>query len=97
MRLTAAKPDFRIRLNGVYVPEIHVRRGQDGGNELMAKDSEFGWLVVSDDPAMNLEYRDETSWALLPVEMKQASEDRGWNTTTSQELIAILWTTGVLK
>ncbi len=25
-----SRPDFRIRLNGVYIPEINVRRGLDG-------------------------------------------------------------------
>jgi len=97
MRLTTAKPDFRIRLNGVYIPEIHVRRGQDGGNELMAKDSEFGWIVVDDSPDMLLEYRDETAWALLPLEMRRESTDKGWNRTTPQELLGVLWVVGVLK
>jgi hypothetical protein len=34
-----------------------------------AKDPEFGWIVVDDRPDMLLEYRDETAWALLPLEM----------------------------
>jgi len=44
-----------------------------------------------------LEYGDETSWALLSVEMKQASVDKGWNRATPRELIGILWNSGVLK
>lgn len=91
------KPEFRIRLNGVYMPEINVRRGPDGGNELTAKVSELGWIVVDDRPDMVLEYRDETAWALLPMEMCQASVDKGWNRATPHELIGILWSSGVLK
>lgn len=92
-----SKPEFCIRLNGVYMPEINVRRGPNGGNELTAKDPEFGWIVVDDSPDMLLEYRDETAWALLPVEICQASVDKGWNRTTPQELLRILWVVGVLK
>jgi hypothetical protein len=79
------------------MPEIHVRRRQDGGNELMAKDSEFGWIVVDDSPDMLLEYRDETAWALLSLEMRRESTDKGWNRTTPQELIGVLWVVGVLR
>jgi hypothetical protein len=92
-----AKPEFRIRLNGVYIPEINVRRGPDGGNELAVKDPELGWIAVDDRSDMVLEYRDETAWALLPMAMCQASVDKGWNRTTPQELIGVLWNSGVLK
>jgi hypothetical protein len=87
-------PEFRFRLNGMYLPEINV---MDGGKTLAVKDRELGWFVVPDDPAMVLEYRDETAWALLPMEMCQASVDKGWNRTTPQELIGVLWNSGVLK
>lgn len=87
-------PEFRFRLNGIYLPEINV---MDGGKTLAVKDRELGWFAVPDDPAMVLEYRDETAWALLPMEMCQASVDKGWNRTTPQELIGILWSSGVLK
>lgn len=90
-------PEFRFRLNGIYLPEINVRSGPDGGNELTAKVSELGWIVVDIRPDMVLEYRDETAWALLPLEMCQASTDKGWNRATPEELIGILWNTGVLK
>lgn len=90
-------PEFRFRLNGIYLPEINVRRGPDGGNELTVKDKELGWIVVDDRPDMALEYRDETAWALLPMEMCQASVDKGWNRATPEELIGILWNSGVLK
>ena len=90
-------PEFRIRLNGVWVPEINVRRGPNGGNELTVKLKDLGWIVVDDRPDMVLEYRDETAWRLLPVEICQASWDRGWNRTTPQGLIGVLWVAGVLK
>jgi len=98
MCLTDAKPDFRIRLNCVDVPEINVRRSPDGeSNELTVKDNELGWIVVDDMPRMCLEYRDETAWALLPLEMCRASVDKGWNRATPEELIGVLWNAGVLK
>lgn len=92
-----AKPEFRIRLNGVYLPEINVRRSPDGGNELTVLLKDLGWIVVDDRPDMALEYRDETAWKLLPVEMCQASADKGWNQTTPQELLGILWVAGVIE
>jgi len=87
-------PEFRFRLNGTVLPEINV---MDGGRTLAVKDGELGWFVVLDHPAMVLEYRDETAWSLLPMEMCQASVDKGWNRTTPKELIGILWSSGVLK
>jgi hypothetical protein len=90
-------PEFRFRLNGIYLPEINVRRGPDGGNELTVKIEGLGWIVMDDRPDLVLEYRDETAWALLPMQMCQASVDKGWNRATPQELIGILWNAGVLK
>jgi hypothetical protein len=93
-----AKPEFRIRLNGVFVPEINVRRSEDGqSNVLLVNDKEVGWIVVDDMPCMKLEFRDDTAWSLLPMEVCQASVDKGWNQTTPEELIGILWNMGVLK
>jgi hypothetical protein len=89
-----SKPEFRFRLNGTIMPEINVL---DGGKALAVKDRELGWFVVPDDPAMVLEYRDETAWSLLPTEMCQASVDKCWNRATPQELIGVLWVVGVLK
>jgi hypothetical protein len=106
-RTMKAVPEFRIKLNGVSIPEIRVQRegGSESGHiQIAVRDADLGWFVVSNDenvhdalPKFQLEYRDETSWALLPDEMKQASEDKGWNQTTPQELIDILWTVGVLR
>ncbi len=101
----SSKPDFRIRLNGIYVPEIRVKRETpDGEIQLVVLDADLGWFVVDGNegladglPEFILEYRDETSWALLPVEMIQDSVDKGWNHTTPHQLIGILWTAGVLK
>lgn len=102
---TPSKPEFRIRLNGTHIPNINVRRAPDGlGMELVVKDETLGWLVVDGNegvhkalPHFVLEYRDETAWALLTAEMKRASVDKGWNRCTPQELIGILWNTGVLE
>lgn len=81
------------------MPNINVRRTPDGeGNELLVKfDEELGWVPIYDSDPMVLDYRDETAWSLLPDEMKRNSKDRGWNRCTSQELIGILWSAGVLK
>jgi len=59
------------------------------------EDVDLGWFTIND--SFKVEYRDETSWALLPKEMKQASVDKGWNTCSPGELIGILWSTGVLQ
>jgi hypothetical protein len=93
---TPSTPAFHIRLNGVCVPEINIYPNADGvTQQLAARDAVIGWMTVTDD--IDLEYRDTSSWLLLPVEMRRASEDKGWNRTTPGELIGILWTTGVLK
>jgi hypothetical protein len=73
-----SKPIFRIHLNGVYIPNINVRRASDGeGNELLVKDEEIGWIPLHDNDEIVLEYRDETAWSLLPDEMKRDSRARG--------------------
>jgi hypothetical protein len=102
-----AVPEYRIRVNGVYVPEICIQRENKdpkGDIQLVVKDSILGWFVVDDNkdihsglPHFKLEYRDETSWRLLPDHLKQASVDKGWNVSTPEELIGILRNTGVLK
>jgi hypothetical protein len=107
-----AKPEFRIRLNGIYMPEVRVQRETPDGEMQLAvrvdiavqneigfihQGIDLGWIIVDDRPDFILEFRDETSWALLPVEMKQASVDKGWNRATPRELIGVLWTAGVLK
>jgi hypothetical protein len=93
-----SKPIFRIHLNGVYIPNINIRRTPNGeGNELLVEDQEIGWIPLYDDDGTILEWRDETAWSLLPEELKRNSQDSGWNRCTPQELIGILWNTGVLE
>lgn len=93
----ALPPEFRIKVMGFIVPEILVRPNARGGNDLIVRDEELGWFTVPDHPMWRVEYRDETAWALLPIEVCQASTDKGWNKCTAGELIGILWTAGVLR
>jgi hypothetical protein len=89
------KPEFRVRLNGVCIPEIRVQRAPDGGLEIAVRDAVIGWFVITNDCI--LEYRDETSWAMLPICMRQESIDKGWYRTTPQELIEVLRTARVIQ
>ena len=104
MRLTT-KPEFRIKLNGIYIPNIRVQKALDGGYDLAVrfdigmdhgKEIDLGWFVVPVRPDLVLEYRDETSWALLPAEVRQTSTDKVWNACTPHELIGVLWNAGIL-
>ena len=107
---TNSKPEFRIRLNNQYVPNIRVQKARDGGYDLAVRfdidvqhedatieELDLGWFVAENRPDLVLQYRDESSWALLPTEIKRASLDKGWNTCAPQELIGILWNTGILQ
>jgi hypothetical protein len=102
-------PEFRFRLNGEIAPEIFIQRAlansEPIGEWQIAVDIDgIGRLTIDDnaqlwDPALPqfvLELRDETSWALLPIPMRQASEDKGWNRVTPQELVEILESAGVI-
>jgi hypothetical protein len=93
-----SKPQFRIRLNGMSVPELNVRPDPERAGEwqIAVCLEGLGWMVVDDRPNMVLEFRDETSWALLPVPMRQAFVDKGWCRATPQELIDMLQFTGVI-
>ena len=100
-------PEFRIRVNAVYMPEINIRRKDRnplGDVQLWVKDANLGWFEVDDVndihsglPKFHVEYRDEDAWELVPDDMRQASADKGWNTTTAEGLIRVLWYAGVLK
>lgn len=105
-----AHPQFRITLNGWYVPNVRVQKAPDGGYALAVRtdvelqddegsvqEADLGWFLVENRPDLVLRYRDEDAWALLPLEMKQASVDKGWNSCAPEELIGILWTWGVLQ
>ena len=102
-------PEFRFRLNGEIVPEIFIQRAlvnsEPIGEWQIAVDIDgIGRLTIDDnaqlwDPALPqfvLELRDETSWALLPIPMRQASEEKGGNRVTLQELVEILESGGVI-
>jgi len=60
------------------------------------RDEEIDWFAIDDRLDWILEYRDETAWQLLPLELRRASVDKGWNRTMPQELIQILWLAGVI-
>jgi hypothetical protein len=101
-------PEFRFRLNGRIMPEIFVQRalvdGEPCGEWQIAVEIDgLGRFTIDDNsdlwdaalPQFILEYRDETSWALLPSTEKRASKDKGWHRVTPQELIAILELAGI--
>lgn len=90
-----SKIDVRVRLNGVIVPELKVRKANDGGLEIAVRDETIGWFGVTED--FITEHRDETSWALLPQEMKAESKDKGWCRTSPVELIEIFQATGIIQ
>jgi len=103
-------PEFRITLNDYYVANVRVQKAPAGGYDLAARmevsvqnedksveEHDLGWIIVDNRPDLVLRYRDETSWALLPTDIKQSSVDRGWNICTPQELIGVLWTSGILQ
>jgi hypothetical protein len=62
------KPEFRFRLNGIYIPEVRVQRETpDGDIQLAVRDEDLGWFVIDNNegihealPMFALEYRDET-------------------------------------
>jgi len=96
--------EFRFRLNGDIMPEIFIQRalvdGEPIGEYEIAVEIKYlgGRFTLDDnshlwDPALPqfvLEYRDETSWDLIPLELRLTMEDRGWNRVTPVELVGIL-------
>ncbi|MGB2677583.1 MAG: hypothetical protein WAN12_10930 [Candidatus Acidiferrum sp.] len=95
--MPSKQTDFAFRLNGTFMPEINVQRDSAGELQLAFRDPEVGWFTIDHSPDFVLEYRDEASWELLPLELRRASTDKGWNRATPRELIGILWNAGVLK
>ena len=89
--------DFCFRLNNTFIPKINVQRDQAGELQIAVRDPEVGWFAIDDRPDFVLEYRDEASWELLPLELRRASTDKGWNRTTPQELIGVLLVAGAIK
>jgi hypothetical protein len=103
-------PEFRFRLNGEIMPEIFVQRalidGEPIGEWQIAVEVDGLRRFTLDDnsnlwdpalPQFVLEFRDETSWALLPIPDRQASKDKGWNCVTPQELVTILQSEGLIS
>ena len=95
--------ELRFRLNGQIVPEIFIQRAMVNGEpvgelEMVVEVDGLGRFTIDDnsslwDPALPkfvLEYRDETSWALIPPVERHTMKDKGWNQVTPQELVAIL-------
>jgi len=104
------QPEFRFRLNGRIMPEIFIQptmvNGEPTGEyEIAVEIDGLGRFAIDDNshlwddslPQFILEYRDETSWALLPVAERRSSMDKGWKRVTPQELVAILQSAGVIK
>jgi len=102
--------EFRFRLNGNIMPEIFIQRrmvdGEPTGEREISVDIDgLGSITIDDNsnlwdvalPQFVLEYRDETSWALLPLEVCRTMKDKGWNRVTPQELIAILESEGAIQ
>lgn len=103
------EPEFRFRLNGEIMPQIFIQRALVDGNpvgefDIAVEVDGLGRFTLDDnsdlwDPALPqfvLEYRDETSWALLPIAMRRASQDKGWNRVTPRELVGILESAGAI-
>ena len=104
------KSEFRFRLNGEIIPELFIQRAMVSGEptgeyQIAVEIDGLGRFTIDDnsnlwDPALPqfvLEYRDETSWALLPTAEKRASKDKGWNRVTPQELVEILQSAGAIR
>jgi hypothetical protein len=102
------KPEFRFRLNGVYLPGIHVRRvcNSDGGVdlEIAANVPDLGWIVIDDNadlldedlPHFVLEYRNESEWSKVDPVLRRMSKNKGWRTVTPDELLRVLFSAGVI-
>jgi hypothetical protein len=57
-------PEFRIRVNGVYVPEICVQRENKdpkGDIQLVVKDENLGWFVVDETKTFTAGCRNSSS------------------------------------
>jgi len=103
--------EFRFRLNGDIMPEIFVQRalvdGEPVGEFEISVDIRYleGRFTLDDnsnlwDPALPqfvLEYRDETSWVLIPLELRRTMKDKGWNRVTPVELVEILRAAGAIR
>ena len=103
--------EFRFRLNGDIMPEIFIQRalvdGEPVGEWEIAVDIDYldGRFTLDDNshlwdaalPHFIVEYRDETAWALIPLEICRTMKDKGWNRVTPQELVGILRAAGAIQ
>jgi hypothetical protein len=102
--------EFRFRLNGEIMPELFVQRAMVDGERVGQWEIEvdvdgIGKFTIDDnsnlwDGALTqfvLEFRDETSWALIPQANRWASKDKGWQRVTPQELVEILESEGLIS
>jgi hypothetical protein len=92
------------------MPEIFVERAMVDGEpvgawEIAVEVDGLGRFTPNDnsnlwDPALPqfvLEFRDETSWALLPQAERWGSTDKGWSRARPQELVEIMQSEGVIS
>ena len=92
------------------MPELFCQRAMVDGEpvgewEIVVDVDGIGRFTIDDNsnlrdpplPQFVLEFRDETSWALLPSPDRQASVDMGWHRTTPTELVEILQSAGAIK
>jgi hypothetical protein len=102
--------EFRFRLNGEIIPELFIQHamidGEPTGEYQIAVEIDgLGRFTIDDNshlwddslPKFVLEYRNETSWALIPPVDRRSMKDKGWNRVTPQELVAILDSAGAIK
>jgi hypothetical protein len=85
----------RALVDGEPVGEWQIAVEVDGLGRFTLDDNSGLWDAAL--PQFVLEFRDETSWALLPQSERWASVDKGWNRVTPQELVEILMSEGVIK
>jgi len=104
------EPKFRFRLNGEIIQAIRIEYGASDGNSvgkfwIAVRDEDIGWFAIDDNenlwdkdlPKFVLEYRNETAWSLIPVIERQSSKDKGWTKVTTQELLDVLESAGIIK
>ena len=80
--------------------------GQPVGElQIAARDETIGQFTIDgnenlwdkDLPHFVLEYRNETSWALIPVLERRMSKDKGWCTVSPRNLLKVLQAAGYIN
>lgn len=103
------KPDFRFRLNGVYISEIRIERALVNGEsvgqlQIAARDAEIGWIVVDDNshlhsphlPRFELEFRNETDWQRVDPVVRRSDPSKGWHRVSPRKLMMVLQDAGLI-